>query len=202
MKIKRLIVGDFQTNCYIVHHEKKAIIIDPGAQSKKIKKAIENDELEVIAILLTHGHCDHIGAVDALVESYNCPVYLHQEDNEYLTKPEINLSAMFMDKLIINSAITNPKDIMAIGDYIVKWHHLPGHTPGSSMIEFVDIGIIFSGDVLFNGSIGRFDFPLSSKHDTMQSIEKIKKIDGEYRIYPGHGEATTLINEIQNNPYF
>lgn len=201
MKIKRMVVSSFQTNCYVAYDQNKAIIVDPGDQAKKIKNFILENELEVQAILLTHGHCDHIGAIDVLYQAFSCPIYLHEEDHVYLKNPNLNLSTMLSTPLVIQAPVLKAPESLQVGDFQLKWHHLPGHTPGSSIIEWVDQHILFSGDVLFEGSIGRFDFPMSSKHDTMMTIQKIKEIEGDYKILPGHGNVTTLGYEKANNPY-
>lgn len=201
MKIKRLVVSSFQTNCYVLYDHFQAVIIDPGDQAKKIKNFINENELDVLAILLTHGHCDHIGAIDALYQAFACPIYLHHEDHVYLKEPKYNLSMMMGNPLIIQAPVLDCDETMQIGPFKVRWHHLPGHTPGSSMIELIDQKIIFSGDVLFNGSIGRFDFPLSSHHDTVLSMKKLKEFQEDARVFPGHGEETSIKNEQQYNPY-
>ena len=137
MKIKRMLVSEFQTNCYVVYNQKQeTLIIDPGDNAKKIKKFIDEKHLEVKAVLLTHGHCDHIGATDLLYETYRCPIYLHQEDHIYLNQPQYNLSYMIQKDLKISSPVLNAPQLLEIGDYQIRFHHLPGHTPGSCMIEF------------------------------------------------------------------
>lgn len=201
MQIKKMVVSPFQTNCYIVYENSKALIIDPGDQAKKIKTFVQDNELEVLAILLTHGHCDHIGATDPLYQCYRCPIYLQEEDFPYLKDAAINLSTMLSDALMIYAPVTKAPQTLKIGEFNIVWHHLPGHTPGSSMIEFIDENIIFSGDVIFKDSIGRYDFPLSSRHDTRETLAKLKAFDHDAVIYPGHGEKTTMKEEQLNNPF-
>ncbi len=200
--IKKFVLGSFQTNCYIVYKDNNAIVIDPGDDAKKIKKFLLENQLNLLAILLTHGHCDHIGAVDMLYQEYKCEIYLHEEDHIYLTNPKYNLSTMLSLPLIIHSPVKKAPNNIQIGQFNISFIHLPGHTPGSCMIEFVDEGIIFSGDVLFKGSIGRYDFPLSSKHDTCMTIKRLYDYDHDAIVYPGHGESTSINNEKQNNPFF
>lgn len=201
MKIKRLLLGHLQTNGYVISNEnKQCIIIDPGDIGKKVVNYITEEELEVVAILLTHGHFDHIGAVDYLYNIYTCDIYIHEEDIALLKDENLNLS-VFETPFTISSPIKKAIAKMNIASMDIEWMHLPGHCPGSSMIRFIDEGVIFSGDVLFKDSIGRFDFPGSSKHDTQLSLQQIKELDYDATIYPGHGESTSLRSEQLNNPY-
>ncbi|HIX80693.1 MAG TPA: MBL fold metallo-hydrolase [Candidatus Erysipelatoclostridium merdavium] len=201
MKIKTFVLGVMQTNCYIVSNdENHCMIIDPGAQGKKVAKYLEENELVLDAILLTHGHFDHIGAVDYLYDKYHCPIYIHHEDIEMLTNPRLNLS--YLEKpFSLSAPVTPASEHMEISGFKICWFHLPGHCPGASMIYLEDENVIFSGDVLFNGSIGRFDFPNSSKYDTLTSIEKIKTFNFDATLYPGHGPSSTLKSELLSNPY-
>ena len=201
MKIKTFVLGVMQTNCYIVSNdENHCMIIDPGAQGKKVAKYLEENELVLDAILLTHGHFDHIGAVDYLYDKYHCPIYIHHEDIEMLTNSRLNLS--YLEKpFSLSAPVTPASEHMKISGFKICWFHLPGHCPGASMIYLEDENVIFSGDVLFNGSIGRFDFPNSSKYDTLTSIEKIKTFNFDATLYPGHGPSSTLKSELLSNPY-
>ncbi len=201
MKVKKLQLGNFQTNAYIVSNEKKeCIIIDPGSNGKKIVKYLQSEDLSVRAILLTHGHFDHIGAVDYLYQNQQCPIYIHREDIAMMKDPDLNLS-YFEEPLIVEAPVMAANKTLEIIGYHIHWLHLPGHCPGSSMLHFVNEGVIFAGDVLFKGSIGRFDFPSSSHHDTKISLQKIKELDIDAVLYPGHGESTTLAEEKKSNPY-
>ena len=201
MKIKTFVLGVMQTNCYIVSNdENHCMIIDPGAQGKKVAKYLEENELVLDAILLTHRHFDHIGAVDYLYDKYHCPIYIHHEDIEMLTNSRLNLS--YLEKpFSLSAPVTPASEHMEISGFKICWFHLPGHCPGASMIYLEDENVIFSGDVLFNGSIGRFDFPNSSKYDTLTSIEKIKTFNFDATLYPGHGPSSTLKSELLSNPY-
>lgn len=201
MKIKKMMVGHLQTNTYIVSNDKnECVLIDPGDRGKKISTYIENEELQVKAILLTHGHFDHMGAVDYLYTKYTCPIYIHKEDIAMLKDASLNLS-FYEQPFTLSAPVIAATPLLEIIGFTIHWLHLPGHTPGSSMLYFVNEETIFSGDVLFKGSIGRFDFPLSSHHDTKQSLQIIKDLEIEATVYPGHGESTTLSEEKKSNPY-
>ena len=198
-EIIKVVVGAFGTNCYVLKENKSVLIIDPGKKGDRIMQHINDDE-QVEGILLTHGHFDHIGAIDELVEKYNCPVYIHQDDYEMIYNDQLNLSNYYGELKIKSKATAVDKDI-DVGDFHFEFLHLPGHTIGSCFIILKNYHVIFSGDVLFKNGIGRFDFPTSSSTDTRNSIKKIKEIKDDYEIYPGHGELTTLIQEKLNNPY-
>ena len=199
--IKKLILGSMQTNCYVVYNENKdCLIIDPGANGQKIVKYVTENELMPKAILLTHGHFDHIGAVDYLYEKYQCPIYTHQETFDLLYDPKLNLS-FYENELILKSPVLKADEIMHIADFDIHWYLLEGHCQGSSMIYIPQEKAMFSGDVLFAGSIGRFDFPTSSHLETKKSLEKIKDLSFDARLLPGHGEESTLSFEQLHNPY-
>ena len=199
--LKKLIVGDMQTNCYVVYNSfQECIIIDPGARGQKISKFIEKNHLKVLAILITHGHFDHIGAVDYLYDKYHCSIYTHALTNELLLNPQLNLS--FYDiPMKVNAPVKETSTHMKLSHYEIEWMLLEGHCQGSSMIYFPNEGYLFSGDVLFKGSIGRFDFPTSSHFQTKQSLGMIQSLSFDARVLPGHGEETTLLYEKKNNPY-
>ncbi len=199
--LKKLIVGKMQTNCYILYNEDcQCIVIDPGSQGQKIAKYIDEHELKLLAILLTHGHFDHVGAVDYLYQKYHCPIYTHQETLPLLNQPKLNLS-FFETPFIVEAPVKMIDTQFQIGPFQLIWMLLEGHCQGSSMIYYPDEDMIFSGDVLFKGSIGRYDFPTSSHHETKKSLEIIKHLNFDARILPGHGEETTLVYEKKFNPY-
>jgi len=199
--LKKFVLGQLQTNCYMMINDKKeAFIVDPGDNGQKIRHYLTENGLELTAILLTHGHFDHIGAVDYLYDLYHCPIYAHKETIEIAEDPFLNLSTM-SSPMVLSAPITPVDGNMEINGYQIEWLFLPGHCKGSSMIRVLNENIIFSGDVLFKGSIGRFDFPTSSRHDTKQSLKYIKELDYDAVVYPGHGEDTTLNNEKLYNPY-
>lgn len=199
--LKKFVLGQLQTNCYMMINDKKeAFIVDPGDNGKKIRKYLTENELTLTAILLTHGHFDHMGAVDYLYDVYHCPIYAHKETIELASDPFLNLSTM-ISPMVLSAPVIAVNEQFELNGYKIEWLFLPGHCQGSSMIRLVDENIIFSGDVLFKGSIGRFDFPTSSHADTKKSLLYIKNLDYDAVVYPGHGEETTLKDELAYNPY-
>ncbi len=199
--IKKLILGSMGVNCYVVYNDQKeCIVIDPGDIGKKVRNFLEENELNPLAILLTHGHFDHIGAVDYLCDYYPVPVIAHKETESLVNDPKLNLS-FYNKEMTLRNKIQYAKEDMKIGEFRIHWYLLEGHCHGSSMIYFPDENAMFSGDVLFKGSVGRYDFPTSSNLQTKQSLETIKAFDFECAIYPGHGDATTLSYEKETNPF-
>lgn len=173
MDVKIVVVGEYQTNCYILSKEGKAIIIDPGSEFGKIKQMVGNDT--VIAILLTHRHFDHIGALEECIKEYNVPVY---------DKSNLEEDNYFIDGFYFKVIFT------------------PGHTDDSVVYYFEDENKMFVGDFIFYGSIGRMDLG-GNEGDMKRSINKIYDIDYKQKslVYPGHGIHTDLIYEQLTNPF-
>lgn len=208
MKIKKMItnsiVGD--VNTYILISNKECFIIDPAFNMKKITKYIEENELNVKGILLTHGHFDHSLLITELSELYLCEVYLHKDEIELLKTETLNGVYQFNINKKINYDKTNfvllkDFDKILLGEEIISIIHTPGHTQGSC-VYIVD-NIMISGDTLFKGTIGRYDLPTGNKQDIFNSLIKIvENTKMDTTVYPGHGENTTIKNELSNNPYF
>ena len=200
--IEKYTLGSMHTNCYVVYNEdKECLLVDPGAQAQDLIQLLNQKQLKLKAILLTHGHFDHIGAVDALYEEFHCPVYAHEKTFPLLKDSRLNLS-YFQEKFIISSPVLPCEDHMLLCGYDIEWFLLEGHCAGSCMIYIKEENALFSGDVLFQGSIGRYDFPTSSKQQTVESLRTMKQFTFDANLYPGHGGNSTLQYELENNPFF
>lgn len=191
MEIISLMLGDYQTNCYVVWQDKKCCIIDPGYEAGQILSAINARGLEVEAILLTHGHFDHVGAVGDIAAETDCQVYLGAAD---LGLPPM----MTAGKLFYTH--TYPVDgTLNLAGLTFRVIPTPGHTPGS--VCLLTGNTIFSGDTLFRGSCGRTDFPGGSGEQMRASLKTLAALPGDFRVLPGHGGETTLDWERGHNPY-
>lgn len=197
MEIRTIVLGMFLTNTYLLVEADEVIIIDPVSKADRIQAKILNNE-KVVGILLTHGHFDHIGAVDELAEVYQCPVYLHYEDYEMTQDPQKNYSQT--KKIKLKSKLKFYEEQLQLGHFEFIIHHTPGHTPGSVCIEYKDL--LFTGDTLFKESVGRTDLYRGNPQELKQSLRRIAKMDPRMKIYPGHEEQSTLSHELTSNPYF
>jgi hydroxyacylglutathione hydrolase len=193
MQIKAQPMGDYQTNCYIAIIEGKDFIIDPGVGATQwVLDNITNP----VAILNTHGHFDHVWSNDELQKKLKIPLYTPKGDVMLLS------SSDWMPGLPPSTpdVEVEPNQEFDFDGVKVKFHHFPGHCPGCSMIEIADA--IFSGDFIFERSIGRCDFPYSSSEDMKASLQRFKKLDFDKTLYPGHGGTTTIKQEQQYSDYW
>lgn len=210
MELYAATVGPIQENCYFLvgEHERNTLIFDPGAEADELKKIVEENKLNPIAIVLTHLHHDHIGAVEELRNTYNIPVYQHKIEKDWLTDPMLNGSGRRPEMEDVKSSkpaeyLLEEMGSYSIGEFNFEMQHVPGHSPGSTVYIFHNNGFAIVGDVIFNGSVGRTDFPGYGSHETL--IEGINKhivpLPGDMVLFPGHGETTTVQNEIDTNPF-
>ena len=190
MKIYTIEVGFNGTNSYLVEDNDSCILIDPGADGEKILSLIQEENLTLEKIILTHGHFDHIGAVEYLREGTGAKIFVHSEDKEYLMDEKKNLS-FFTGDLIEPFTADN---LMEDGDMVGKFRviHTPGHTPGSICLYNEDEGVLFSGDTIFKNGYGRTDFPGGDLQVLINSIKKLLELPADTVVYPGHGPATTI----------
>ncbi|MGI5902048.1 MAG: MBL fold metallo-hydrolase [Desulfitobacteriia bacterium] len=202
--IERFVTPGMGANCYLVSCEKtgKAILVDPGAGSRQIFDWVKKSKKDVQYIVLTHGHYDHIGAVEDLRKKLGVQVAIHKEDAEMLVDPQKNLSFFSGLNLSLEEAeiILEDNQILEVGEMKIKVIHTPGHTPGGICLLTPE-GLI-SGDTLFDCSIGRADFPGGNLTTLVNSIkERLLVLDDDVRVFPGHETETTIGREKRFNPY-
>ncbi|MBB6621922.1 MBL fold metallo-hydrolase [Clostridium gasigenes] len=197
MIIKVIPAGPLQTNCYIVMDEKvkEAIVLDPGQDPDLIIREIESLNCKVSAILLTHAHADHDDGVVDVKNKYNVPVYMNREEEKYM-----DLDSSVYGKLPKIYDFIEDGDILKVGDLDIKCIHTPGHTKGGMCFLIEDK--VFTGDTLFQGSIGRTDFIGGDFDEIIKSInEKLLILENNVEVYPGHGPKSTIIFERMRNPF-
>lgn len=199
MFLEKVIVGEFLTNCYIFGTDKEVIVIDPGDEGTKIENIINRYNLKVSAIILTHGHFDHMMAAHFLKNRFKTKIVANINEKELLKTPRFNLSNYVGDEISIEADIyLNDGDFIDIDDYKLKVIHTPGHTIGSMCLLFDD-KILFSGDTIFKDTYGRTDLPTGNDNSIIDSIKtKILTLNKDIIIYPGHGFSTTVRDEITN----
>ena len=198
MQIQKFTLGDLRSNCYVVFNETNAFIIDPGYENDIVSKFIENHGLDVDFIYLTHGHYDHVGGVKQLKDMYQCRVYAPKKDIFWTKNYALNKLGY---EIPVDQYIEEP--------YAIFWQDLdlqvfetPGHSEGGTILYIPEIDVMFSGDTLFYHTVGRTDIPYANSEKLVESIKKIYKlIPDQTRVYPGHGRATTIIEEKKNNPF-
>jgi glyoxylase-like metal-dependent hydrolase (beta-lactamase superfamily II) len=203
----QLPVGPLQTNAYVIYNDEgSCLIIDPGEEKNKIRRFIQRKRLQPKAILLTHAHFDHIGAVEAIREEYKIPVYLHQAEKKWLSNPSLNGSSSFEG---IEPVVVNPADQLiaedgeiSIGEFTFYLYETPGHSPGGVSFYFKEEGFILVGDTLFEGSIGRTDLKGGQEAQLLKSIrQKLLTLPEDTYVLPGHDGVTTIGQEIAQNPF-
>lgn len=186
MNVNKVRVGYLEENCYFLTKDNDLIIIDPGDEFDKLNNIIKNHKYNLIAILITHAHFDHVGALNELVSTYKVPVYYNNVNNEITYDKLINIEEKEYE----------------INNFNFKVIFTPGHRNDLVTYYFYEDNVMFTGDFLFKESIGRVDLEYASVIDMKKSIDKIKKYDDNITIYPGHGESSTLGHEKKNNYYF
>lgn len=199
MKIERFVLGLLSNNTYLVVNEdnKKCFLVDPSTPSAKVAEYIKANGLELEAILITHGHFDHIGGVQYFKEEFLAPVYMSKEDEDFIDNP-LKISRKF-DKFTIDEYVKDG-DVLDIAGKQIKVIATPGHSLGG--VCYVMDDVIFCGDTIFRASYGRFDLRGGDFNTLKKSIKKILDMDGEYYLLSGHGEATCSSFERQYNPVF
>lgn len=207
LKVTILPLGPIQTNCYIVQDPTNhCLIIDPGEENAKLIHEINELGLRPVAILLTHGHFDHIGAVDAVRNTFEIPVYIHESEQDTLTSPEANGSTRYPGLPLVKNAaadhLITEEGMMEIGPFTFEVRHTPGHSVGSVSFIFQEDQFAIVGDTLFRESIGRTDLPGGETNTLLASIQnKLLTLKEDMILYPGHGPYTTPAYEKVRNPF-
>ena len=196
MNIKTLPVGQLETNCYVVVNEQRleCVVIDPGDENNTILDYIEENKLKCCAILLTHGHYDHVGAVKEVMEQTGCEMYINPRDEGY----EPGMSGMKFKKPE-GGKYYDEGDVITAAGLEFKVLATPGHTPGG--VCLICGNALFTGDTLFRGSCGRTDLPGGSMRMEMASLKRLCTLPGDYEVYPGHMDSSTLERERRFNHY-
>ncbi len=198
MRIVKYLLGELQTNCYFLIEDNNCLIIDPADDASFILEELQRQQLNLVGMLATHGHFDHVMAVGEIQQSINLPLHIHKKDKFLIDRLE-QTAEHFLGYSPIILPINNVKNLPPSPR--LRWAsklkiiHTPGHTPGSSSFYFKEENALFTGDTLFKEGIGRTDLSYSSKEDLKKSLEKIFELPKETVVYPGHGEETMLEEE-------
>lgn len=206
MKIDRFVIGPVGTNCYIVRKEdaEDCFVIDPAACPPELAGHVRREGLTVKAVLLTHGHFDHIMGLDDFLREFPVPVYAHEAEKDLLESAELNSSLGMFGKPYTFSGAEYVRDgqILCIAGFEIRVIYTPGHTGGGCCYYIPEEHTLFSGDTLFRASVGRTDLPTGSMGELVRSVrEKLMVLPEETKVYPGHMEETTIGYEKRYNPF-
>lgn len=203
LTIRSFAVMPFDENCYVVSDNTgEGVVIDPGGMASTILEYIREAKLSIKAVLNTHGHCDHIGADDAIRDATEAQLYIHKEDAPMLGDVKLNLSAFMGFRALARPAehLLSEGDVISFGQSKLEVLHTPGHSKGG--VCFVGDGVVFTGDTLFAGSIGRSDFPGGSEVELIGNIKKrLLVLPDDMKVYSGHGPSSEIGWERVRNPY-
>lgn len=205
LKCESQVVGPIETNCYFLYDEetKDCLIFDPGYEADKIMDFVREKDFHVKGILLTHGHFDHIMAAEQVRKETGVEICAAQEEREVLADPSLNSSSMVRGSVSLTADrwFRDGQELEMLGQ-TMRCILTPGHTKGGMCYYFPKAGMLFSGDTLFQESVGRTDFPTGSSRELIQSVrEKLLVLPDAVRVFPGHGMMTTIQNERMFNPY-
>ena len=203
MRIESFTVGAFQENALLVVDDRagRAALVDPGAEGERLVAAVERSGATLEAIWLTHAHLDHVGGIAAVKRRWDVPVYLHPADEPLYRNADRQAAAYGLPFEVPPPADRTlaDGDTLRVGELGFRVVHSPGHSPG--LCIFVGEGVVFAGDLLFAGSIGRTDLPLSDPAAMQRSLDRLDALGDELVVYPGHGPVTTIGEERRSNPF-
>ena len=205
MKVESIVLGSIGTNCYIVTNEetKECFAVDMAECPQEYVNYIKNNGLEMKALFLTHGHFDHILAAEAIRDRYQIPIYACQKEEKTLQDPKINLTAYHMDSYTLKADVyLTDLQVVELAGFSVQMIETTGHTVGSCCYYLKDEGVLFSGDTVFCGSVGRTDFPEGSTAAIVESLHRLlDALPDDTEVYPGHDASTTIGYEKRYNPF-
>ena len=205
LELQQMVLGPVYTNCYFLKNKEtgEALIVDPADSPKRIFQKVEDMGAKPVGILLTHGHFDHIMAVQAVKAEYQIPVYACRQEEEMLREPSINMTVHYGQGCsIVPDVFLEDLDVIRLAGFSVQMIHTPGHTKGSCCYYLKDEGVLFSGDTVFYGSVGRTDFPGGSTAEIVRSLHKlVDSLPEETEVFPGHDASTTIGYEKRYNPF-
>ena len=211
IEVEKLVLGAVSTNVYLVFYNGNCLIVDPSDEAERIISCIEERKAKPLAVLITHGHFDHIMAAPVLAKKYGIKIYAGEADRQLLEDSKLNLGQSFLGENFTMEADEYLKngDELEFEDFKLKVMYTPGHTVGSISFYSDDLEdnaafkkVMFTGDALFAGSIGRVDFPTGNEAAMRRTLEEVfKKMSPETVVFPGHGAATTIERELAHNPY-
>ena len=205
MKIEKFVLGSFGTNCYLLINEesKEIVIVDPATCPDYLLSHVKSNGYIPKAILITHGHFDHVMGIDGWVNQFDIPVYIHEDEKKIIEDPAMNLSASFGPSYSYkNVTCLKDSEKLNVAGFDFTVIHTPGHTSGGCCYYCETEEVLISGDTLFYQSVGRSDFPTGSMATLVRSIKgKLFGLPDEVMVYPGHGEYTCIADEKQYNPF-
>ena len=205
LAIRMMVLGPVQTNCFFLINEdtKEVLVIDPADHAQKIIEWMKSENLKPVAILLTHGHFDHIMGVEGIRKEYGIPVYASRDEVDVLEKPQLNVSTMMGAYLSMKAdELFCDGDVLELAGMKLKVISTPGHTIGSVCFYIEEEKVLISGDTLFEASVGRTDFPTGSSRQLIESIKtRLFILPDDTSVFPGHGGTTSIGYEKLHNPF-
>ena len=204
LELQQCVLGPVYTNCYFLKNKEtgEALIIDPADSPSKIELKVNAMGARPVAVLLTHGHFDHIMGVEAVREKYQIPVYACRQEEEMLREPSVNMTDQMGKSCSIRPDVLDDLQVFEAAGFSIQMIHTPGHTKGSCCYYLKEEGVLFSGDTLFCGSVGRTDFPGGSASQIRDSLHRLlAALPDDTSVYPGHDTSTTIGYEKRYNPF-